>query len=211
MRNLVVFTPPKLQPLPTYVTAERIASVPLPHKIETLRVAIRKCENLPELEQYRDQAEGLAAAVRTMKHVMPELVRQANLMCKEVIARMGAMLLATGSDFGKSAAAAAGISESDRQHSRRFAEAPAIIRARVIKDDTVLPTAKHMNRAAHPSLAGTYPDTTWFRKLREVGYRLNDLLETRHLIKLTAAHGKEIRSQIKDIRRQLDKLEKLIP
>lgn len=68
--------------------------VTLPVKIEAARRAIAECVDLPELLRYRDQAEGLAAAVRTMKHVGPEMIRAANEMMADAWRKGGQLLSA---------------------------------------------------------------------------------------------------------------------
>jgi hypothetical protein len=78
--------------LPTNITTQRINSAVLPVKIEAARTAISKCTDLAELLAYKDQAEGLAAAVRTMKHIGPEMIRQANEMMADAWRKGGELL-----------------------------------------------------------------------------------------------------------------------
>lgn len=86
-----------LRALPGEMTNERINGATLPVKIETARRAIAACTDLPELLQYRDQAEGLAAAVRVMKNVGPEMIRQANELMADAWRKGGELLAAYSS------------------------------------------------------------------------------------------------------------------
>lgn len=87
------------KPLPSEITDERVNNATLPVKIETARRAIAACTDLPELLRYRDQAEGLAAAVRTMKQVGPEMIRNANCLMADAW-RKGGELLGAYSNVG---------------------------------------------------------------------------------------------------------------
>jgi hypothetical protein len=93
MKNIVTLKSPRLSPLPTSITSTDIRAAALPQKIEAARRAIANCVDLAELLLYRDQAQGLAAAVKVMKYVAPEMVANANRMCKEAIVRLGELLL----------------------------------------------------------------------------------------------------------------------
>lgn len=93
MKNVVTYTEPKLMPLPTSITDESVRSAILPVKIEAARRAIAECNDLPELLRYRDQVEGMSAAINVMKHVAPEIVASVNLMCKEAFLKLGDLLL----------------------------------------------------------------------------------------------------------------------
>lgn len=81
-----------LRPLPGEITNERIRDAALPLKIEAARNAIAKCTDLPELLQMKSQAEGLAAAVRVMKEVGPEMIRAANCLLADAWRKGGELL-----------------------------------------------------------------------------------------------------------------------
>lgn len=81
-----------LKPLPSEITNERINGAILPVHIEAARTAIALCTSLPELLKYKSQAEGLAAAVRTMKEVGPEMIRAANEMMADAWRKGGELL-----------------------------------------------------------------------------------------------------------------------
>jgi hypothetical protein len=100
MKSIISYRQPKFQPLPTAITNKDIADATLPVKIEAARRAIQQCEDLPELLRYQDQAQGLAAAVRIMKHVAPELVKSANEMVADAWRRGGELLKAYSSVAG---------------------------------------------------------------------------------------------------------------
>jgi hypothetical protein len=89
-----------LRPLPGEISTERINSATLPIKIEAARTAIAKCTELPELLRYKSQAEGLAAAVRIMKDVGPEMIKQANELMADAW-RKGGELLSQYSNVAK--------------------------------------------------------------------------------------------------------------
>lgn len=91
MKNAVIKTR-TLKPLPGEITNEAINGATLPVKIESARRAIAECTDLPELLRYKSQAEGLAAAVRTMKEVGPELIRAANEMMADAWRKGGELL-----------------------------------------------------------------------------------------------------------------------
>jgi hypothetical protein len=79
-----------MEPLPTAIFDSY--DPPLPVKIEAARAAIAACIDLPELLRYRDQAQGIAAALRVMRDIGPELVRKANMMVKEAHFKLGELL-----------------------------------------------------------------------------------------------------------------------
>jgi hypothetical protein len=81
-----------LKPLPGEITNQRINDATLPVKIEAARRAIAECTDLPELLRYKSQAEGLAAAVRTMKEVGPAMIRSANEMMADAWRKGGELL-----------------------------------------------------------------------------------------------------------------------
>lgn len=86
-----------LKPLPGEITNQRINDATLPVKIEAARRAIAECIDLPELLRYKSQAEGLAAAVRTMKEVGPAMIRSANEMMADAWRKGGELLSAYSS------------------------------------------------------------------------------------------------------------------
>lgn len=95
------------------ITEADIRGATLPVKIDAARRAIQQCEDLPELLRYQDQAQGLAAAVRIMKHVAPELVRSANEMVADAW-RKGGELLSRYSNIGGGAVGRRGRRVSPR-------------------------------------------------------------------------------------------------
>lgn len=115
MKNAIQFKVPMLKPLPGEVTSAAISGATLPVKIEAARRAIATCQDLPELLRYKDAAEGIAAAVKVMKHVAPEMVASANRMVKESIIRMGELLL----QYNGKAAIRPGHGGTDRKPSER--------------------------------------------------------------------------------------------
>jgi hypothetical protein len=92
MKAVISYTAPKFAALPTTVTEADVRDATLPVKIEAARRAIEQCESLPELLRYENQAQGLAAAVRVIKHVAPELVRSANEMVADAWRKGGELL-----------------------------------------------------------------------------------------------------------------------
>lgn len=160
-----------LKPLPGEVTDARVREASLPLKIEAARQAIAKCVDLPELLIMKDQAEGLAAAVRIMKTVGPEMVAAANRMCKESILRLGQLLVPYSSQcerrgkrlrrtlggtdtLGKSQqrqiAEAHGIPEEMRLKSVKIALSPKEARERVLIDDRIPANVTAMARYVPP-------------------------------------------------------------
>lgn len=81
-----------LRPLPGEITVTRVNNAILPIHLETARKAIAACTTLPELLTYKDKVEGLAAAVRTMKHVGPEMIKAANEMMADAWRKGGELL-----------------------------------------------------------------------------------------------------------------------
>lgn len=81
-----------LKPLPGEITSAKITDAALPLKIESARRAIAACTDLPELLKMKDQAEGLAAAVRIMKTVGPEMIRNANCLLADAWRKGGELL-----------------------------------------------------------------------------------------------------------------------
>lgn len=94
MKNIVSVREPKFKPLPGELTPAQIREAVLPVKVEALRNALMKCQELPELLHYKKEIDGLAAAVRTIKHEVPEMARQMNRLAKEALFRMGELLFA---------------------------------------------------------------------------------------------------------------------
>lgn len=78
--------------LPTTITSQRVHDATLPMKVNAARKAIAACTSLPELLEYRDKAEGLAAAVRVMKTVAPDMIRHANEMVADAWIKGGELL-----------------------------------------------------------------------------------------------------------------------
>lgn len=91
MRNAVVKYR-TLKPLPGEITSAKITDAALPLKIEAARRAIAACTDLPELLKMKDQAEGLAAAVRIMKTVGPEMIHNANCLLADAWRKGGELL-----------------------------------------------------------------------------------------------------------------------
>jgi hypothetical protein len=81
-----------LKPLPSEITSAAINGATLPVKIEACRRAIAECNNLEELLRYKSVAEGLAAAIRIMKDVGPEMVRAANCLVADSWIKGGELL-----------------------------------------------------------------------------------------------------------------------
>lgn len=77
---------------PPSISRESINEATLPAKIETARRAIAQCTDLPELLMYKSQAEGLAACVRVMKHIGPEMIRNANCLVADAWMKAGELL-----------------------------------------------------------------------------------------------------------------------
>lgn len=82
----------KVGRLPTTITHTRINAATLPTVISAAQQAIARCTDLPQLLEYRDKAEGLAAAVRIMKNVGPDMVRKANEMMADAWRKGGELL-----------------------------------------------------------------------------------------------------------------------
>lgn len=78
--------------LPPSITSGMVNGAVLPIKIEHARKAIAECTDLSELLRYKSQAEGLAAAVRTIKEVGPELIRKANELVADAWRKGGELL-----------------------------------------------------------------------------------------------------------------------
>ena len=90
-RAVVKYRPTR--PLPSEISSERVNAATLPMKVEAARLAIARCEDLSELLKYKEQAEGLAAAVRVMKTIGPEMIRSANEMVMDAWRKGGELLL----------------------------------------------------------------------------------------------------------------------
>lgn len=172
--------------LPPSITAVAIREATLPVKIEAARRAIANCTDLPELMRYRDAAQGIAAAVKVMKNVAPEMISQANRMSKEAIIRMGALLLKyngeapisargtkdnggpsyTGRDFSERTKIykSLGIPRSLATESTRLALAPKKVLNRIINDDSISAAPRQMitevptRRAARPGAGFSHSD-----------------------------------------------------
>ena len=136
-RAVVKYRPTR--PLPSEISSERVNAATLPMKVEAARLAIARCEDLSELLKYKEQAEGLAAAVRVMKTIGPEMIRSANEMVVDAWRKGGELLLrykggvipARGDRKGGSAksprgiaAADAGLSSREASELTRLAAAP---------------------------------------------------------------------------------------
>lgn len=91
MKNVIVYREPKLKPFPPSLQLD-VPGATLPVKIEAARRAIALCTDLPELMRYKQQAEGLAAAVKIIKKTAPEIVASANAMVKQAWFRLGELL-----------------------------------------------------------------------------------------------------------------------
>lgn len=89
----------KVNRLPTTITNERINAATLPTVISAAQRAIARCTDLPQLLEYRDKAEGLAAAVRIMRDVGPDMVRKANEMMADAWRKGGELLSEYSSAF----------------------------------------------------------------------------------------------------------------
>jgi hypothetical protein len=90
----VKYKPPVFKPLPGELTPSVIREAVLPVKVAGLRRALAACTELPELLNYKRTIDGLAAAARTIKHEIPEMVRDMNRLQKEAIFKMGDLLSA---------------------------------------------------------------------------------------------------------------------
>lgn len=82
---------------PAGLSASEFNTELLPTKIEAARRAISECSNLPELWAYLEQAEMLAATVRTMRDIAPEIVRGVNALVVDAWRMGGKLLLAISS------------------------------------------------------------------------------------------------------------------
>ena len=133
-RAVVKYRPTR--PLPSEISSERVNAATLPMKVEAARLAIARCEDLSELLKYKEQAEGLAAAVRVMKTIGPEMIRSANEMVMDAWRKGGELLLrykggvipdrkgGIGKSPRSSAAGEAGLSPSEAFALTRLAAAP---------------------------------------------------------------------------------------
>jgi hypothetical protein len=85
--------PVVLKPLPGELTPSVIREAVLPIKVAGMRRALAACTELPELLNYKRTIDGLAAAARTIKHEIPEMVKDMNRLEKEALIKMGQLLL----------------------------------------------------------------------------------------------------------------------
>lgn len=92
MKRMVVFNEPHLRALPGQITPQFVREVALPLKIQAMSRAITACTDLSQLLEYKSTADALAAAVRTVKHVVPEECARLNTVAKEALLRMGQLL-----------------------------------------------------------------------------------------------------------------------
>lgn len=123
--------------LPTIITNERINAATLPTVISAAQQAIARCTDLPQLLEYRDKAEGLAAAVRVMKHVGPDMVRKANEMMADAWRKGGELLSqyssvrqkvgAPGASSRMRIAKVVGLNATDVNNMVRISEAPKVM------------------------------------------------------------------------------------
>jgi hypothetical protein len=187
------------KPLPGEITTARVHIATLPVKIETARRAIAACTDLPELLRYQNDAEAIAAAVRIMSDVAPEVVKSANRMVKEAIVQLGCLLLA----YSSAARIAVGppsplegnkrrkghtrpivlseravIAEAHKiprglaQNSVRVAAAEPLVRARILKDDGIRATGSAMASACRP-IDRTTPSNVAYWNVMHGGYTSN--------------------------------------
>lgn len=166
------------KPLPSTVTDVAVRGATLPTKIEAARRAIAECVDLPELLRYQDQAQGLAAAVRVMKSVAPEMVANANRMCKEAILRMGQLLLEYSGEKESHGtkmqsgcrvpippthsprslvAMAHGIHINVKTEAVRVASAPKSVIRKILESDDIPPNSRSMAQAAPRTRAPIKP------------------------------------------------------
>ncbi len=147
MKNVVVFKPPVLAPLPPAVVEHaRTHAVTLPLRFEKARQAMLACEDLSELLDWSDQMAAINAAAKAAK--LPDLARSANRGCKEGLLRLGQLLNRyNGASSGGTPSeraeiiAAAGISHDKASAATRLASAPSKLREAVLADDQVTATA----------------------------------------------------------------------
>jgi hypothetical protein len=167
IRNIVVFKEPKFKPMPGELTPAVINGATLPVKVEAAKRAIAACCDLSELLTWKDKLAALAAAAKMAR--MPEMARDVNRVHKEAIFRMGEILLqykghgirwgqkADGSKkaikggCGKSerakAATHAGIDLRAASMAVRVASAPAVIREKILEEDSIPPQVHVMARS----------------------------------------------------------------
>ena len=81
-----------LKPLPGEITPAATNTAILPIRIEAIRKAVANCTELPEWKQYQKQADALAAMIRTIKEVGPEMVRKANELVADAWRKGGELL-----------------------------------------------------------------------------------------------------------------------
>jgi len=81
-----------LKPLPSEITSQRINGAILPVHIESARHALALCTTLDVWKPYREKVEMLAAAVRAMKEVGPEMIRNVNEMMADAWRTGGELL-----------------------------------------------------------------------------------------------------------------------
>lgn len=78
--------------LPAEITPARITAAALPGRVEAARMALARCEDLSEVMNWKNAADGLAALAKTLK-VAPELIASTNRLVKDAILRMGQLLV----------------------------------------------------------------------------------------------------------------------
>lgn len=215
------------KPLPSEITDERVNNATLPVKIETARRAIAECRDLPELLRYRDQAEGLAAAVRTMKQVGPEMIRAANCLMADAW-RKGGELLSAYSGVSKGGrtpnvmslrhqiARDVGLSAQDTSHMVRVHKAPV---------ESIYAAAQNSRRlskvAARLPRLGRAPPNTYSDSARAIlkgSFGSNGLTQAAGIIRnidianfklLTPEECKVVKAKITEIVELLDEMDRL--
>lgn len=155
MKNIVTYEKPTLRPMPGELTTDRINGATLPVKIEAMSNAIRACGDLPELMTYRRPVDALAAAAKALKDTMPRAAMDMNRVAKQLVLRMGELLLqyshesvihtrsANGRAQGRTTsdrtkvAREVGIKPTVLSQIVRFARAPKDIQERVLNTDAI--------------------------------------------------------------------------
>lgn len=113
-KKIVSFKKPDMAPLPTYLTNDVIKNAILPLKVTRMRAAIKDCENLQELMEYKSHVDGLAAAAKTIKHEIPGACESLNKVGNEALVRLGRLLLKIPGEKTYSKGERHGPMDSDR-------------------------------------------------------------------------------------------------
>lgn len=215
----------EMKPLPGELTAERINNATLPVKIEAARRAIALCTDLPELLRYRDQAEGLAAAVRTMKHVGPEMIKNANCLMADAWRKGGELLgkysnavlrnskgvILGGKAPRKTMADSLGLATNEATNLVRIAKAPAkLVHAEAQRSRNLHLVAKRL-----PSVANTRGSVGRSDAYRGISTNLSSALTHVNYVdlgnfkRLDDSERKIVKAKLTEIIELLDEMDRL--